>query len=83
MSYGHKEELLAKAHSTILLCLANEMFREVIEEKIMTGLWLKLKNRYMTKSLTNRLYLNYQLYHLHMKEGTHIKDYINKFNKAF
>ena len=42
-----------KAHSTILLCLADDIITEIAEEDIASGLWLKLESLYMTKSLTN------------------------------
>ena len=38
-----------KTHATIMLCLANQ--------DTTGGLWLKLENLYMTKSLTNKLLL--------------------------
>jgi len=36
----------------------------------------------MNKSLMNRLYLKLGLYTLRMKEGMHIKDHLNKFNRV-
>lgn len=55
------KELLAKAYNTILLCLAARVLREVVEEKTVVGLWLKLDSRYMTKlsallSMHERMY---------------------------
>jgi len=35
----------------------------------------------MTKSLTNKLYLKQRLFTLRMKEGTPIKDHLDKLNK--
>ena len=58
------DELMEKAHSTILLCLGNEVLHEVAKENMATKLWLKLESLYMTKSLTNRLYLKKRLYTL-------------------
>ena len=57
-----------KAHSAIQLCLADEVLREVADEDTTAGLWLKLESLYMTKSLTNKLYLKQRLFTLRIKE---------------
>ncbi|KAL6187836.1 hypothetical protein ACLB2K_039231 [Fragaria x ananassa] len=59
-----------KAHSTILLCLADDIITEVAEEETAAGLWLKLESLYMTKSLTNKLLLKRRLFSLRMKGGS-------------
>lgn len=59
-----------KAHSTILLCLADFLITEIAEETTAAGLWLKLESLYMTKSLTNKLLLKQRLFSLRMSEGT-------------
>lgn len=43
-----------KAHSTILLALADDIITEIAEEETAFGLWSKLESLYMTKSLTNK-----------------------------
>ena len=82
MSVEENDELMEKAHSVILLCLGNEVFREVAKKDTTAKLWLRLESLYMTKSLTNRLYLKKRLYTLQMKEGTSIKDHLDEFNKT-
>ena len=72
---------MEKVHSDILLCLGHEVLCEVVEEDMTTKLWLKLESLYMTKSLTNHLYLKKRLNTLQMKEDTSIKDHIDEFNK--
>ena len=52
---------MEKVHSDILLCLGHEVLCEVVEEDMTTKLWLKLESLYMTKSLTNHLYLKKRL----------------------
>ena len=37
-----------KVHSTILLCLVDEVIIEVADEESAAGLWLKLESLYMT-----------------------------------
>ena len=51
------EELDAKALSTICLCLTDDVLFNIVEEKSTTSLWSKLESLYMTKSLTNIIYL--------------------------
>ena len=51
------DELMDKTHSPILLCLGEEVLCEIVEEDTIAKLWLKLESLYMTKSLTNHLYL--------------------------
>ncbi|KAK4727068.1 hypothetical protein R3W88_031985 [Solanum pinnatisectum] len=41
-----------------------------LNEESAYGIWTKLKNLYMSKMLTNKLYPKKQLYALHMGEGT-------------
>ena len=74
------EDLDAKALSTIRLCLANDVLFNIIGETSAASLWNRLENLYMTKSVTNRIYLKRQLYGMKMKEGTKIADHLNVFN---
>eukprot|EP00253_Pinus_taeda_P003620 PITA_03620 len=73
------EDLDARSLSTIRLCLADEVLFNIVEESTTTGLWEKLEKLYMTKSLTNRIYLKRQLYSLQMKEGTKVAEHLNIF----
>jgi hypothetical protein len=75
------EDLDAKALNAIQLCLADDVLLEVGEEDSAAGIWLKLESIYMTKSLTNRLYLKQRLYTFRMKEGTPIKDHLDELNR--
>ena len=77
------EDLDAKALSTIRLCLADDVLFNIIGETSATSLWNKLESLYMTKSVTNRIYLKQQLYGMKMKEGTKIADHLNVFNTYF
>jgi hypothetical protein len=75
------EEIDLKAASTIQLCLADEVMYNVMDEETATGLWLKLESLYMTKSLSNKLYLKKKLYGLRMQEGTAVLEHMNFFNR--
>lgn len=61
-----KDELLKKAYSAIVLYLSGGVLRKVALEKTDAGLWQKLENLYIAKSLTNRLYLKKQLFSIQM-----------------
>ena len=82
MSDENWEELEARAVSTIRLSLAPELQYRVLNEKSPFKLWENLKKFYMSKFLTNRLYMKKQLYKLKMSEETNVRDHINNFNKC-
>ena len=50
------KDLEAKVVTTIRLYLADNVMYHVMDEESPTTIWLKLKSRYMSKSLTNKLY---------------------------
>jgi hypothetical protein len=74
------EDLYSKALSTIHLCLADEVMFNIVGEDTTSDVWSKLESLYMTKSLTNIIYLKRQLYILWMKEGTKVVGHLNTFN---
>ena len=63
------EELDMKVVNTIRLYLADELMYDVMDDVSSAAIWLKLKSRYMSKSLTNKLNLKRKLYELKMVEG--------------
>ena len=71
-----------KAKSTIILSLGDSMIREVAKEKTVADLWAKLKRVYMTKSLTNRLYIKKMMFTLKMAEGSSLENHIDELNKV-
>ncbi|KAK2991376.1 hypothetical protein RJ640_023445 [Escallonia rubra] len=75
------EELQAKAVSTIRLNLAPKVKYQVLTETSPTALWQKLEKIYMSKSLSNRLYLKKDMYQLRMDEGSDLGDHISEFNR--
>jgi hypothetical protein len=70
MSDKEWEDIDARALNAIHLCLADDVLFNIVAEKTTTGLWTKLESLYMTKSLTNMIFLKRKLYSLCMKEGT-------------
>ena len=57
------------------------MLREVAKEKTTSGLWSKLEDLYLKKSVAKRLYMKRRLYTFSMKEGVAINDHLDEFNK--
>ena len=72
------EILEEKAFSTILLCLADELIVEVLDDKSAVSLWHKLESLYM--SLTNKLLLKQRLFALRMHEGMDLRDHFDSLN---
>ena len=65
-----KEHKDRKALSHIHLHLLNHTSQDILKEKIVTTLWLKLEELCMMKSLTSKLHLKQRLYSHYMVEGT-------------
>jgi len=70
-----------KAISSIELHLSDEVTYNVMEDIAAKGTWEKLEKRYMSKTLSNKLFLKDQLYNLRMKEGDDIMEHLNLFNR--
>ena len=49
------EELEEKTLSAIQLCLAPHVLQEVFDKTTAVGLWFRLEELYMTKSLANKI----------------------------
>ena len=73
---------MERAYSAIQLSLADVFLREIIDEDTTTGIWLRLESQYMTKSLTNYLYMKQRLYTIWMKEVTLISNHLDEFNRV-
>lgn len=76
------EELDLEARASIILCLERDVAFLVDSEVTAAGVWLKLEANFMTKTLTNRIYLKSRLYTCKMEEGTPIQEHINKFDRC-
>jgi len=57
------------------------MFMYNMDKETPTEFWSRLET-YMTKSLSNKLYLKKQLYKLRLKKGTAVLEHLNFFNKV-
>ena len=63
----------------LLVCLMDEVLFNIVDEIWVVGLWEKLETLYITKSLTNKIYLKRKLYRFQM-EGTKFAEHLNVFN---
>ena len=69
------------AKATITLCLSDEVLYNLMNEETIVGLWCRLESLYMTKSLSNKLFMKKQLYNRRMKECAPILQHLNAFKR--
>jgi hypothetical protein len=74
------EEMDEKTASAIHLNLGDEVIHNILEAKITEKIWKKLEGLYMRKNLTNKLYVNKQIYSLQMKDDSNLLEHLNAFN---
>ena len=74
------EDLKERAAGTIRLCLADEVMYHVMSLSSPGEIWRKLESQFMSKTLTNKLYLKQRLYGLKMQEGDDSAQHVNIFN---
>ncbi|TXG72398.1 hypothetical protein EZV62_000977 [Acer yangbiense] len=75
------EKINHQACGTIRLSLAKDQKYTVMKEKSAKKLWKTLEDKYMTKSLKNRLYLKKKLFRFMYVLGMSINNHINAFSK--
>jgi hypothetical protein len=75
------EELQAQACATIKLCLSDQIMYHVMEETSPKEIWDKLASQFMSKTVTQKLYLKQKLFGLKMQEGSDLAEHINVFNQ--
>lgn len=66
--------MLELAYINIILYLRDEVLREVAKENTAPGVWLKLEQLHITKTLTNRVYLKGRLFGFRMTEDESLDD---------
>ncbi|CAM8959845.1 unnamed protein product [Rhodiola kirilowii] len=76
-----KADALELAYSTLILHLSDKVLREVSKETTAAGVWLKLEQLYMTKTLTNRIYLKRKLFGFKMDSSKSIEEHLDDFSK--
>ena len=70
-----------QACGSIQLCLAKDHKYFVMHKTVAKDLWRKLEDKYMTKSVENRLYLKKKLFRFTYKEGTSIRNHLDAYDK--
>lgn len=76
------EEMQQQATATIRLCLNDRIMYTVMEESDPEKIWKKLGDQFMSKTLTQKVYLKQKLYGLKMQEGSNLAEHINVFNQV-
>ena len=75
------EEMQAQTCATMRLCLADQIMYHVMDESSPKKIWDKLAKKFMSKTLTRKLYLKQKLYGLKMQEGSDLAEHVNVFNQ--
>ena len=81
MTYIEWVEYDLKACSNIRLHLAQNVIYYVMREKSAASIWKILEDKYMTKSIENRLYLKKKLFRFEYARGTSMSEHVDEFNK--
>ncbi|XP_042041225.1 uncharacterized protein LOC121786656 [Salvia splendens] len=76
------DKILQKAHSIVILCLGDKILREVQKEETSAGVFAKLDELYMAKSLANRLYMKQREWFEERRENTTWLDRCNHKKRA-
>ena len=63
--------------------MGKNVISEISQETTARGIWKKLEDLYMKKSLTNRLILLKTFFTYKMKEGSSIKTHLSVFDDLF
>jgi len=67
------------ACGVIKSCLTQELKYDMMNETFAKSIWEILANKYLTKSVENRLHLKRRLYRFQLKSGIFISDHINNY----
>ena len=76
MSDADWEDLNERAMSMIYLSMTNEILSNILDEKTTKSMWEKLESLYMTKSLSNKLFMKKQLFRLMMPKGSDFMEHL-------
>ena len=75
------EEMKTQACATIRMCLSDQVMYHVMEETSPKKIWKILGDQFMSKTLTQKLYLKQKLFGLKMQDGEDLAEHINVFNQ--
>jgi len=78
--WREREEMEECTFITLQLAMGENIIFEISDETTAKGIWDKLKELYMKKSLTNCLILLRTFFTYKMKEGTLLRAHLNTFD---
>ena len=81
MSDKDWDKINRQACGSIRLCLAKDQKYFVMREIKAKELWKMLADKYMTKSVENRLYLKKKLFRFQYHVGISMSKHLNDYNK--
>lgn len=70
-----------QACSTIRLCLAKDQKYHVMNENIAYKLWKSLEDKYVVKSVSNRIMMQKRLFRFNKKPGTSMIEHLSEYNR--
>ena len=80
MSAKYKRDAMELAFSLLILNLADNVLRQIDDEETTAKVWLKLESLYMTKNLSNKIYLKEQLFGFKMDPVKSLEENLDDFN---
>ncbi|KAK0573894.1 hypothetical protein LWI29_015123 [Acer saccharum] len=81
ITVAQKDDMLEMALGTITLNLFDNILREVNDETSAFSVWKKLEGLYLTKSLTNKIYLKERLFGFKMDHSKGLGQNLDEFKK--
>ncbi|TXG64595.1 hypothetical protein EZV62_011589 [Acer yangbiense] len=81
LTVEQKDDMLEMALGTIILNLSDNVLREINDEKTACDVWKKLESLYLTKSLTNKIYLKERLFGFKMDASKGLGKNLDDFKK--
>ena len=73
--------MLEMALGTIILNLSDNVIREVNDETTTFDVWKKLEGLYLTKSLTNKIYLKQRMFSFKMDPSKGLGQNLDEFKR--
>ena len=80
ISAAERKEMEKWAFTTLQLAMRKNVISEISSETTARGIWTKLENLYLKKSLTNRLILLKTFFTMRMRDGTSVKAHLSFFD---
>ncbi|KAL8542991.1 hypothetical protein ACS0TY_003758 [Phlomoides rotata] len=79
---ARRAKIQENAHSAIIMCLGDSVLREVTKETTALGVWKKLEDLYLPKSVLNMLYMKQRLLGFKMTDEKNLHEQLDEFNRS-